>query len=286
MAPPSCQHLYMSTKIYNGFIIPGADLDAAYELARRYRQFIREWTEQATIRYCATACIGLIDTCAWEQREVSAPLRQIVKDLVKRQMELRNGPYRDPEIDFQFSVCFLPRRASVYGIVYTEQRELLQRWMEQPGVLYYGFWNNADRPDGVSSVEWMERAQVWDDLLPGARTPAEEGLTADCSATVPLPTAKQLLPAIPSMPARIDRIARDLVINMRVADELKDMPDISSSGLLIRMALQAHEWLSTAAGQVELASIRSRVRERLPQTVTPQLLTEGLRLSGNPVVSG
>lgn len=39
-------------------------------------------------------------------------------------------------------------------------------------VMDYGYWNNSDKPDDVSSVEWKNRRKAWDKLS----VPATDGL--------------------------------------------------------------------------------------------------------------
>ena len=114
---------------------------------------------------------------------------------MERRDEVRRTNQRDPAVDTDFSLVVFPVNGlsvpGVLGIIYTEHNAWRRAWLGHPGVCEYGFWNNADEPEGVSATEWAERGRNWDIALPDAcATPALCGFTIDLvPARGPFPSA-------------------------------------------------------------------------------------------------
>lgn len=95
-------------------------------------------------------------------------------------MDLRaetvNKGLRAPGVDTDFQLVFFPDGDRFLGVAFTEHDRWFRRWLRQPSVCEYRYWNNADRPSGISRREWDQRAETWDRVL-GWDTPATRGFT-------------------------------------------------------------------------------------------------------------
>lgn len=47
----------------------------------------------------------------------------------------------------------------------------------KPAIEYFGYWDNTDPDEEVSEEEWEYRKEVWDNIFPGHKSPAETGFT-------------------------------------------------------------------------------------------------------------
>jgi hypothetical protein len=65
-------------------------------------------------------------------------------------VERRRG-HRTPLCDPTFAMSFLPHPDSrILGISHCEQDDWKERWLARPFVRDYAYWNNTDRPDGLT----------------------------------------------------------------------------------------------------------------------------------------
>lgn len=78
--------------------------------------------------------------------------------------EVRKTGERMPLVDTDFTLSLIPLKRSFIGICYTESQAWFDAWCQQPGVQEYGYWDNADEPEGMSRREWNQRAKNWDIL--------------------------------------------------------------------------------------------------------------------------
>lgn len=152
----------MSTKIYQGFRFSSNNLHDISFAVDRIRPYI---LKQA--RAMKDAYLKIDSSSGWH----------------KRRAEIKRTGQRDPAVDTQFQIVFIPHRESpldyCYGIVYCEHARWYQRWLRVPGVCDFSYWNNTDKPDRISSYAWSERARIWNEVLPGRAVPAVRGFAID-----------------------------------------------------------------------------------------------------------
>lgn len=77
------------------------------------------------------------------------------------------------DVDFDFNVSLLPLPDKTLLIPFGENvkcQKIFQKYTQE-----YGYWNNCDKPDGISDEEWEQRRHDWDIVLPGIGVPRENG---------------------------------------------------------------------------------------------------------------
>lgn len=62
--------------------------------------------------------------------------------------------------DTEFSILLIPYAGGVLGRVYTVQRAWTEKWLQQPGVEEFSYWDNEARPKDVTKAEWQARAEA------------------------------------------------------------------------------------------------------------------------------
>lgn len=106
-----------------------------------------------------------------------------------------------------FDLVLFPFRHSIYGMSFTSQNgnEWTDLWFSKDPVEEYRYWNNTDRPGGVSQALWDLRGQIWDEILADfGSVPAMCGYTAQCLEKYPPSIElKGLISHIPTLEARV-----------------------------------------------------------------------------------
>lgn len=146
----------MSTRIYKGFLVETDSLSRVMELVNDFRPWVIRQAEKKM-----DAFIRTLTTSGMDYREAHRTWGAR-RDAVKATM------MRDPAVDTEFSLSFLPEPPGGHclGIVYTEDPAWHRKWLKQPGVRQYGYWNNYDKPSHITSREWREREAAWKSVLP------------------------------------------------------------------------------------------------------------------------
>lgn len=146
----------MSTKIYTGFLIETDSLACLMEKVDAFRPWVIRQAEKKMddfIRVLVKS--GVSASEAWRTWDA-------------RRIALRQTMQRDPAVDVEFSLSFFPEPPGGHclGIVYTAEDAWRRKWLKQPGVHDYSYWDNADKPSRVSGPEWRQREEAWKSVLP------------------------------------------------------------------------------------------------------------------------
>jgi hypothetical protein len=162
----------MSTKIYQGFMMWTTDIVTIKDRVDRVRPKIARLSH------------GLLDSFLSSARQrgpkTDDPLGPYGLWLDIRRKSVDVG-IRNPCVDTQFDLTFIPvvldgsqpGRYITLGICYTEHEAWFQEWLRIDGVKEYGYWDNTDKPDALSCVEWEERKRRWGQV----NIPAMDGFT-------------------------------------------------------------------------------------------------------------
>jgi hypothetical protein len=182
----------MSTKIYNGYKLEGVNsINELQEFLDKFRakcvaiveRAAREQIIREAVSLYDDVCVGAPSAKEKLGRDLENPgkaptfkdcLVHVVIDLHRRAVEVKKTRQRDPDADWSCEVCVLR-----YGLalLYTENEEMTKAWESMSGVKPWPYWNNTDRPKGVTQKEWDHRGRVWDAALEGRLTPSECGLS-------------------------------------------------------------------------------------------------------------
>jgi len=136
---------------------------------------------------------------------------EAMAEVARRGARVRETGRRDPAADFGFEVWILPARDAegrplLIGIASCDRPAWQRRWLAQPGVEDFAFWNGTDAPDGLADDEWEARGRVWRAALAGGGyRPAAAGAWR-CELTEPF-LAEAYPPRPGDIPARVLRAA-------------------------------------------------------------------------------
>lgn len=140
----------MSTKIYQGFRIETTNLRKILGIVDVFRPKLMYLAEDL---YCSSIRNVMED---------GKTFSEAIGYWRERKRTLEEITLNDPTP--YFSLTFIPSKRYTLGIVYTAQLEWFNLWCETEGVREYGYWDNVDRPEEVSSAEWRKRSKHWDIL--------------------------------------------------------------------------------------------------------------------------
>lgn len=188
----------MSTKIYNGFY-----LDVPIEKAIPILKDIKTTMEpMMTQRAKDAMCSQLAELCfdALEGKPVKpAPpefcleaRKDYLESLLQEkqllnwaacfvEMKAEEAEHPSSVLKYDEDCCVLgkvvlfPCGKRTYGIAYGTD-DFCKAFLEMPQVHEFAFWNNADKPADVSDEEWMDRGNIWEELLPSFWA-ADDGFT-------------------------------------------------------------------------------------------------------------
>lgn len=271
----------MSTKIYNGYRYKGTfpklhkvlmEFSAAARplLQARYEARIAE----VLARRLDAVALGNVETsdedaASWARY----PLVRAIEEVDKHIREIASTGRRDPFYDFTFNLSLFPRAKEILIILFCEtnvNKNVLDLWNKVEGIEYYGYWNNTDMPDEVTTAEWNRRRKAWDEVLPGAGIPALCGYTfcvvTDDGVGLTFPSAKTILPRIPHKDKRAKHWAVDLISSEKLKAAKKEGEKLDW--------LDVTEAMQAAKEDKRLEEKTQWVAERLP-SITKELLFGG-----------
>lgn len=153
----------MSTKIYHGFSVSTDSAVCLMDLVNRFRPYVLAEGQKMLNRFLRKT--GTLDDTfqGW-------------RTWMDLRAETVDKGIRAPGVDTDFQLVFFPDGDRFLGIAFTEHHRWFRHWLRQPAVSEYRYWNNSDRPSGISQKEWDRRAGAWDRVL-GMDAPATRGLT-------------------------------------------------------------------------------------------------------------
>lgn len=159
----------MSTRIYKGFLIETDSLSAIMGVVNGFRPWVVKQAERKM-----DAFIRVLTDSGMDYREA-------YRTWGARREALAKTMVRDPVVDTEFSLSFLPEPPGGHclGIVYTEDAAWHRKWLRQPGVRQYGYWDNSDKPSHITSREWRERGEAWSSVLPGSAPVVMQSFSLD-----------------------------------------------------------------------------------------------------------
>lgn len=188
----------MSTKIYDGFYIDETSIYDVMQFNQRMKPKLKEiaMTEYQKVfaeamAYMATylkygiefafADLNPSEFSGSNYRDLSLFVARHFREVaIKNESAITISEFCS-DLGFDFKVCYLPMEDKTLGIPYGENHEMTSAFLKE--VHDYGYWNNTDRPESISELEWKQREKDWDVVLPGIGIPSENGLTCQLLST-------------------------------------------------------------------------------------------------------
>ena len=277
----------MSTKIYNGYRLKMMSLHELQDFTKRFRYLIQEKAIEIAGRNIVGKAVQILDLAMQHDKkqffkkagsEFSTKETKMddsilshnaisvaFRHFLDRWKEAKKSGQRDPEVDLDCSVCFIPIARKILCLFYAEQKEYQELWESLPEVKEYAYYTNSDRPEHISARDWRQRGMDWDLALPGVGIPSMNGLTIEC--------VHQFSPYydfkrentesyIPDIESRLTLYAIDSAIRRHMESANKD--DIISK------YIRANRWVRSEDGKSTLEQERSIIRPRLKESFSKE----------------
>jgi len=257
----------MSTKIYNGFIFRGMNLNEVFGVINRARDVItakqNDLYKQEIYRLASITRDRMAmgesfeDICEEEsKRHHSSPVGLAYETVNEIIIEIERTKERMGPFDFESSITLHPVEDDTLAILFCENRELRECILSELGAEDYGYWDNADPEEEISEQEWKKRGEQWNKTLPNNRLsiPAFCGLTAEITEAQPRCYAPELKECEinDTRSSRIDYLTEKLYI-----EHYKEK--VKHDG----RKLEYGEWKRSDEGQVKMAETKSMVSAKV-----------------------
>ncbi|NTF16817.1 hypothetical protein G6L37_00060 [Agrobacterium rubi] len=266
----------MSTKIFTGFRFRSQNLFEIHDMVSRWRELLAERHRADLAKLIADMSSDLIDRNTADPSKFAGktPYSEVRSEIRTRQKEILGSGSRDPDVDFDFELSLLPHGGNVYGMAFCERQSWIDLWMAQGWVEDFSYWNNSDRPDGVSCDDWDARAETWTQILSSnpAGTPGMAGFTAQCVDRFSKPQASQILQSMPAFESRVQRQAKSAAVG-KVYDRFKEEERETANPFATLMKIE--RWLA-GDGAHALDEEKERMRSALHPDITEKMVFEPL----------
>lgn len=135
----------MSTKIYTGFIFKNKSLMQVHKEIMKFRaeakkivyEEVKQWQSRRIAYLIDAHALGALDKELESEFIRYGPLYMTWREISRRKRGMDNTGYRDPEIDFTFSMAILPLRRKILGIYYGENKRLIDPVKFEEGAWWF-----------------------------------------------------------------------------------------------------------------------------------------------------
>jgi hypothetical protein len=277
----------VSTKIYNGYRLPKLSLDDLNQWVRCFRAAMQRLSEEKFRRRIAELAAQLHDDyhlgpLEGRLREAEkmglrwqgVPTFMTARFLTQHYYELtKHKNQRHPADDYEASLQVIPMEDCILVLAYIEDSNMLKAFEALEPLRGYAFWNNTDRPEGVSEAAWAERRDNWDAAL-GDAAPIHRGFTVETIGTnLPFPMIKDLIRSVPPRSERIRSRAENAAMSGHMRRHGRRKTKVHE---IVQLFCEARTWLTTLRGQKAARRETTRLAAKLPRHPAKTLLMEPL----------
>lgn len=283
----------MSIKIYNGYRLPGHNLEQALGVVRAFQAKLLPQVEERRLRLSANFLTRELDARRLDRPsplgvKEGESLSWVVADLF-REEDVRRRKHSDDEDSVSrkwaaeecvdpCAVMLYPGKKGTLAQIFTPVREFEQLWAAMAEVEDYHYQNQTDQPSNVSARAWKQRGLDWEAAFQvGDRTwvpPKYSGLTCETVEPLMAPLAlADILAKQASHEQRVQRWTMELAENAWTKEQLDAAPIGTDRDVLGRAMSLHRQWqvyAKTPEGERFVARIRDDVGSRLPGTWTPE----------------
>lgn len=275
----------MSTKIYNGYIINHIDMVTILGNLSKLRSSVYKIAKRKMAEYAAWVAVNQFDKFTivgkrlliddGDKKDYRPNLSQSIwfhASWQIRETVIESFKTRERSaLDLECSVVCIPTRSK------DKEYTLVLFYDNSPGALYkrsfirhlkakdFSYWNNTDRPRGVTDRQWEERGDIWHQAI-GADPPCERGFTFECMSEyrVPMIMKDEIIKEAKniSYDNRVDRIAEDYIGSRFVKRKKKFEFSVFN------------EWRRSKSYAKELEKAKNKVRKMLMKEVGEAILDQ------------
>lgn len=121
----------------------------------------------------------------------------------------------------EYTLSFSTYKGSTYAISCFFHQPILETLLAHPQVKDYSYWNNTDKPEDVTELQWHKRRDAWDSMLTASGIPAESMLTIRLMDSAYLIPDDKFMHDLPTPTQREEQMAR-IVAFQRAESELTE----------------------------------------------------------------
>jgi len=286
----------MSTKIYNGFRLPLMGLTELQQFSgqfkkRCYEELLKQYYKQIACLIAETidnSLLGLsppLDYAgekirAWNtsENENNSWFSAANKIAFIKSTKAKNSHLRDPEWDFECSLCFLPSSSHLLLISFCE-KNCANDVLKDLGAEEYPYWDNTDKADGISNEDWQSRGNEWHTVLPDLGIPAQCGFVIQCKDYFSA-EQNQILKFFPTFEKRLNRCSGEIFISEFFAKESLENLDWIEITKRLR---QVQDEIKTEDGKKRREEIRSQIRPKMKELLTEVDINEIMPVKEDPI---
>lgn len=254
----------MSIKIHTGFVMDSTDFMEIHEVIQQFRQELGAVQRASVISQFAHQCAEAYDRHTIDgTSEEQSIYGRVWNQIAEAQHKVRVKQVKDPSVDFSFSIVLFPFEGKFYGMFYTVQPEFAEKWLLNPLVDEFMYWNNTDPLDGVSDEEWEERGRIWNEIMGDIAIPSLIGITYEVTQEfmIDLPRLSEVADAIPSLEKRAFNTAKDTLFK-----EFAQNRKINDTNV-VKVFGKYVEYLDTPEGSAKLELERQAMLKELRLTI-------------------
>lgn len=169
----------------------------------------------------------------------------VYENYKQRYSKIQATMHRDPEVDFDCTVCYIPMEDKILALFYTEQNELIDLWESCPEVTLYSSETQKD----LTEEETSKQREDWYKALPGFTVPKDHGLIADFVKghlnIYSIWREKDITDYVPSFDIRLKNCAIEAILEDKFTEIKNENPNEDP----IRIVNKSEKWLRTDEGK-------------------------------------
>lgn len=278
----------MSTKLFHGYKIQSMSLKELDRWTNDLRERIQRTEQQLRANLMGSLAVDVIDQVALAEnldglrsrilnmsgnKETNfneSPILLALLEVMNREKEIEKTNHRDPKFYFDCTVQILPIKRTLLALLFTEQDAYRRVWRRMPGVREYAYWNNIDRPEGLSRAAWERRSRNWDEAMGPSGVPAHRGFTITCHGNLGFQMPEAVSQAVSSWRRRVLRQTRRVVLDQWMKKH-HVTPDNFFS-----LARRQRDWLDTPEGRLATVHARHDIALRLPKVIAQDMISTSI----------
>ena len=259
----------MSTKIYNGYLLPKMDMIKLLNFCKSTQKSLQKSKNKILAKTMAELCCEKLDDAILKQNpKPNSVLSLVSREIMDRVHNIKKTQSRDPEVDFESSACFFPMSNKTLVLFFSDKKEITSTWEKTAKVKDYHYQNQTDRPNKVSAKDWKQREKDWNKVLLNKvpAVPSQNSFSFVFTDDNTFLNKEEVIKYLPSFETRCHKWAKNSLFNQA----LKGVDEKEFWNTFYKI----NDHLRTEVGLKEIKEKEEEIKKLLPQTYTLEDLTK------------